>query len=205
MDDELSSHHLTAGLARVAVAVHAVQGSPSAALERTLAQQQVLLFLARRRPAFSLAELAAELGMTVPVTLAAIDTLVREGLVTMAPAPSFAPSDLRVSLTDAGRAQSPEALNWAGDLLAELDHLDRGGRRQLLTVVIGQIRRMQAQDLIPVTKMCVSCRFFDGYAYPNSNQPHHCWLVDSPFGHQQLRLRCPEAQPGIGPTEAPAA
>jgi hypothetical protein len=45
----------------------------------------------------------------------------------------------------------------------------------------------------------VTCRFFDGYAHPGSAEPHHCWLVDTPFGHQELRLRCPEAQPGEGP------
>ncbi|HEX8630210.1 MAG TPA: MarR family winged helix-turn-helix transcriptional regulator, partial [Catenuloplanes sp.] len=150
MDVEQPDHRLTSGLARVAVAVHAAQGCPSAVLERTLTQQQVLLLLDRRDHVFVLADLAAELGMTVPVTLAALDTLVREGLVTMTPAPSFAPTNLRVSLTDAGRAQSPEALNWAADLLAELDRLDHGGRRQLLAVVVGQIRRMQAQNQIPV-------------------------------------------------------
>lgn len=201
MDSAVSNHHLTTGLTRVAVAVHAADGSPAAGLERTLAQQQVLLLLSRRAEIHPLAQLAAELGMTVPMTLTAVDTLVREGLVTMAPAPSFAPSDMRVTLTETGRAQAPALLNWAADLLAELHRLDSGGQRQLLSVVIGQIRRMQAQDQIPVTKMCVTCRFFDGYAYPGAAQPHHCWLVNTPFGHQQLRLRCPEAQPGTNPTE----
>ena len=111
---------------------------------------------------------------------------------------------MRVTLTDAGRAQSPELLNWAADLLAELHRLDEGNRRKLLHVVISHIRRLQARGQIPVTKMCVTCRFFDGYAYPGSSQPHHCWLVDSPFGHQQLRLRCPEAVPGEpSPTAGP--
>jgi DNA-binding MarR family transcriptional regulator len=193
---EPSTHHLAAGLARIAVAVQATDGTSAAGLERTLAQQQILLFLNRRADAHPVTELAGELAMTVPVTLAAVDTLVREGLVTMAPSPSFAPSDVRVALTDAGRAQSPELLNWAADLLAELHRLDEGNRRKLLQVVISHIRRLQALDQIPVTKMCVTCRFFDGYAYPGSSQPHHCWLVDSPFGHQQLRLRCPDAVPG---------
>jgi hypothetical protein len=64
---------------------------------------------------------------------------------------------------------------------------------------------MQREGQIPVTKMCVTCRFFDGYAHPGSAEPHHCWLVDAPFGHQQLRLRCPEGQPGEGPTRPEAA
>jgi DNA-binding MarR family transcriptional regulator len=200
VDHERTASHLAAGLARVAVAVHVAGDepgdAPAAGLERTIAQQQVLLLLSRRRDVYPLTELSADLGMTTPATLAAITTLDREGLVTMAPSPSYAPHDVRVTLTARGRDQSPELLNWAADLLAELHNLDEAGQRRLLDVVTDQIRRLQRQNQIPVTKMCVTCRFFDGYAHPGTADPHHCWLVDGAFGHQQLRLRCPEAQPG---------
>lgn len=202
MDLDTSSRQLATGLARVAVAVHAAEG-PTAELERTVAQQQVLLLLSRRRDVYPLADLAADLGMTTQDTMSAVSTLAREGLVSLDPSPSYAPSAVRVALTAAGRESAPEVLNWAADLLAELHNLDDVGQHQLLTVVSGQIRRMQREGQIPVTKMCVTCRFFDGYAHPGSTEPHHCWLVDTPFGHQQLRLRCPEAQPGEGPVRPP--
>jgi DNA-binding MarR family transcriptional regulator len=202
VDHERTANHLAAGLARVAVAVHVagdVAGdAPEAGLERTIAQQQVLLLLSRRRDVYPLTELSADLGMTTQATLSAITTLDREGLVTMDPSPSYAPHDVRVALTARGREQSPELLHWAADLLAELHNLDDSGQRRLLTVVTDQIRRLQRQNQIPVTKMCVTCRFFDGYAHPGTADPHHCWLVDGAFGHQQLRLRCPEAQPTDG-------
>jgi DNA-binding MarR family transcriptional regulator len=199
VDHERTASHLAAGLARVAVAVHVAgdEGdAPAAGLERTIAQQQVLLLLSRRRDVYPLTELSADLGMTTQATLSAITTLDREGLVTMDPSPSYAPHAVRVALTARGRDQSPELLNWAADLLAELHNLDEAGQRRLLDVVTDQIRRLQRQNQIPVTKMCVTCRFFDGYAHPGTADPHHCWLVDGAFGHQQLRLRCPEAQPG---------
>jgi len=196
VDLERTASHLATGLARVAVAVHVAGDAPEAGLERTIAQQQVLLLLSRRREVYPLNELSADLGMTTQAALSAITTLDREGLVSMVPSPSYAPHDMRVSLTERGRHQSPELLNWAADLLAELHNLDDAGQRRLLTVVTDQIRRLQRQNQIPVTKMCVTCRFFDGYAHPGTADPHHCWLVDGAFGHQQLRLRCPEAQPG---------
>lgn len=195
MDLELSQHHLAAGLARVAVAVQATDPDASG-LERTFAQQQVLLVLGRSREPRRLTALSADLGMTTQSLLAAVNTLVEEGLVAMDPAPSFSPSEVLVSLTEAGRAVPEEPLNWAADLLDELHNLDALRRQHLLDVVTNKIRHLQQADQIPVTKMCVTCRFFESYAYPGSGQPHHCWLVGSPFGHQDLRLRCPEAKPG---------
>jgi DNA-binding MarR family transcriptional regulator len=194
VDLDFSAHRLATGLARVAVAVQLAGDAAEPGLERTIAQQQVLLLLSHRREVYPLTELSANLGMTPAATLGALTTLQREGLVSMGPSPSYAPQDVRVALTERGRAHSPEVLNWAAQLLAELHHLDRGAQRQLLAVVTDQIRRLQRQGRIPVTKMCLSCRFFDGYAHSSLTEPHHCWLVDGAFGHLQLRLRCPEAQ-----------
>lgn len=199
MDLEALPHRLAAGLARVAVAMHFAADDPAAGLERTLAQQQLLLLLSQRRDRYTLPELAADAGMTAAETESSIGTLVREGLVVMGPA---APQwDVPVIITDRGRAQAPEVLHWASDLLAEFRKLDENGQRQLLLVVTGHIRRLQRQGQIPIVKMCLTCRFFDGYAHPGSADPHHCRLVDAAFGHQLLRLRCPEQEPAADLTQ----
>lgn len=197
MDLEALPHRLATGLARVAVAMHLAADDPAAGLERTLAQQQLLLLLSRRRGGYTLSDLAADAGMTAPATESSIGTLVREGLVVMGPAGAAA-WDVTVTLTDRGRAHAPELLHWASDLLAEFRKLDESGQRQLLHVVTGHIRRLQQQGQIPVVKMCLTCRFFDGYAHPGTADPHHCRLVDAAFGHQLLRLRCPEQEPAAG-------
>ena len=196
MDPEALPHRLATGLARVAVAMHLAADDPAAELERTLAQQQLLLLLSRRRDGYTVADLAADAGMTAPATESSIATLVREGLVVIEPA---SPPDLLARITDRGRAQAPEVLHWASDLLAELRRLDEVGQRQLLQVVTGHIRRLQEQGRIPVVKMCLTCRFFDGYAHPGAVDPHHCRLVDAAFGHQLLRVRCPEQEPAVLP------
>ena len=195
MDLEALPHRLATGLARVAVAMHLADDDPRAGLERTLAQQQLLLLLSQHRDGYTLAGLAADVGMTAAATESSIGTLVREGLVAMGPA-AASPRDVPVTITDRGRAQAPEVLHWASDLLAELRNLDEVGQRQLLSVVTGHIRALQRQGRIPVVKMCLTCRFFDGYAHPGAADPHHCRLVDAAFGHQLLRLRCPEQEQG---------
>jgi DNA-binding MarR family transcriptional regulator len=202
VDFEALPHRLATGLARVAVAMHIAADDPAAGLERTLAQQQLLLLLSQRRDGYTLSELAADAGMTALATESSIGTLVREGLVVMGPA-AVSPWDVPVTITDRGRAQAPELLHWASDLLAELTKLDELGQRQLLQVVTDHIRRLQRQGRIPVVKMCLSCRFFDGYAHPGTADPHHCRLVDAAFGHQLLRVRCPEQEPAAGLPQRP--
>jgi hypothetical protein len=102
---------------------------------------------------------------------------------------------MRVELTEGGRATAPGFLNWADALLAELEELGEDDQRRLLQVVTNQILAMQQRGQIPITKMCVTCRFFDGYAHVGTPEPHHCRLVDAPFGYRQLRLRCPDQSP----------
>jgi len=201
VDLDTLARQLATGLARMAVAVQAAGGPADAALPRTLVQQQVLLLLSRRRPEFPLRRLAGELGLTVPTALSAVSELQREGLVSMGPTPSYSPGEVMVALTERGLAQAPQVRHWAADLLAAMDDLDPNEKMRLLNVVIRHIQIMQQRDQIPVAKMCVTCKFFDGYAHPGSAAPHHCRLVDAPFGHRELRLRCPEQ---VAAADAPA-
>ena len=191
MDAEFLAQRLITGLVRVAVAV----GGSGQQYERTLAQQQALLLLARRDCGYPLTDLAADLGMPVAAVQTAVGTLVREGLVAMGPAPSYAPQEVLVELTGRGRSAVPAASTWADSQLAEFDRLDESDQRQVLSMVIEQITALQRLDRIPVTKMCVTCRYFDPYAHPGRAEPHHCWYVDAPFGNRDLRLRCPEQVP----------
>jgi DNA-binding MarR family transcriptional regulator len=195
VDYEPIALRLAHGLSRAAVAIDLAGDETSAALERTFAQQLLLLHLRQRYGTFALDELASALAMSQTDTLAAVGTLVREGLATMSPTPSYTPHEVRVALTDRGRAESPELLNWASDLLAEIERLSEEEQRKLLQLVFERILQMQRAGQIPVNRMCVTCRFFEPYAHAGTELPHHCHLVGAPFGHGQLRVRCPEQQP----------
>lgn len=75
MDIELLGQRLATGLVRVAAAVQASAEPPQS--PRTLAEQQILLLLSRRRPEYPLRSLAAELGMTAPDLMSALAPLSR--------------------------------------------------------------------------------------------------------------------------------
>lgn len=58
-----------------------------------------------------------------------------------------------------------------------------------LTTIIHQL---QEDQKIPVSRMCVTCHYFNPNVYDDRDRPHHCNLVDAPFGDGDLRLDCPE-------------
>jgi DNA-binding MarR family transcriptional regulator len=197
VDADSVTSRLAAGLVRVAVTTQTDTVAPGEQplVERTIAQQQMLLLLARRAETYRLTELANLLGMTVATAVSTSGALARERLVHMRPSPSYAPDEVRVFLTAKGRSAAPELTNWADALLGEVENLDEEAQKKVLNLVTDQIAALQRAGRIPVTRICLTCRYFDGYAYPGTNLPHHCHLVGAPFGYRELRLRCPEQAP----------
>jgi DNA-binding IclR family transcriptional regulator len=212
VDLEILAQQLTAGLARVAVAMREVPvgGEPPAGVERTLAESQVMLVLTERPQEYPVARLADDLAMPAAAVLAAVTTLAREGLVELTPSPSYSPLETQVMVTSKGLVEPLDYLRWAGDTLALLDRLDEPTQRDLLARVTERIAVMQKLGQIPVTRLCVTCRYFDAYAHLGTEAPHHCTLVDAAFGTRDLRLRCPEqetveqATPGRLPSPTPS-
>lgn len=196
---EAQAQKLVAGLVRVAAMAPAEGPEPDHGLPP--AHRQIMLLLGRRDREYRLSDLAADLGSTVAATMALVSPLIAEGLVEMSPAPSYAARDMRIAATDRGLATTPAPSNWADQLLAEVERLSDGQRQRLLRMLTARIGLMQQQGQIPITHMCLSCRFFDGYRHPGTDTPHHCWYVDAPFGYRELRLHCPDHIPG-GPPRA---
>jgi DNA-binding MarR family transcriptional regulator len=188
---------LAVGLVRLAAALDAVTHRHASTEPHTLTEQQVLLLLAQRGEPYPLGELASRLGMSVAGTLASVGRLRGDGLVTVNPAPSYSPEEVGVELTELGRTVPQPLLNWAGLLLERLDSLPAEEQQRLLALVVGRIAALQRDGHIPVTRMCLNCRFFQPHTYVGQPQPHHCALVNAAFGHTELRLHCPEQQERI--------
>ena len=190
---ERQAQKLIAGLVRVAVMAPAEVDSDDAPRHsQHPVEHQAMLLLSRRDREYRLAALAAELGASVPATMAVLSPLIAQGLVEMRPAPSYASHDMRVAATEQGLARTPAPANWADALISEVDSLDDLAQQRLLRVVTTEISELQQEGRIPVTHMCLSCRFFEGYRHPGTASPHHCWFVDAPFGYRELRLHCPD-------------
>lgn len=195
---EAQAQKLVAGLVRVAV-MAPTDAPPADSAALPPPHRQVLLLLGRRDREFRLSDLAAELGSSVAATMAIVSPLVADGLVEMRPAPSYAAHDMRIAATDRGLAMTPAPSNWADTALGKVEELDEQTQARLLRMVTTKITQLQREGRIPVSRMCLSCRFFDGYRHPGTEAPHHCWFVDAPFGYRELRLHCPDHIPGGTP------
>ncbi len=195
---EAQAQKLVAGLVRVAV-MAPTDAPPAERAALPPPHRQVLLLLGRRDREFRLSDLAAELGSSVAATMAIVSPLVADGLVEMRPAPSYAAHDMRIAATERGLALTPAPSNWAENVLGTVEDLDEHTQARLLRIVTTRITQLQREGRIPVSRMCLSCRFFDGYRHPGTDTPHHCWFVDAPFGYRELRLHCPDHIPGGTP------
>ncbi|MFF5232262.1 hypothetical protein [Dactylosporangium sp. NPDC000521] len=192
---DAQAQKLVAGLVRVAVMASTDAPTPEQS-QLPPPHRQVLLLLGRRDREFRLSDLAAELGSSVAATMAIVSPLIAEGLVEMRPAPSYAAHDMRIAATERGLALTPAPPNWAENVLGSVEDLDEHAQARLLRIVTTRITELQREGRIPVSRMCLSCRFFDGYRHPGTEAPHHCWFVDAPFGYRELRLHCPDHIPG---------
>jgi len=88
--------------------------------------------------------------------------------------------------------------DWPEFLAEAAGELNEAEQRMLLGALIKMIRHMQERGEIPVARMCVQCRYFRPHVYRDAARPHHCDLVDAPFGDGDLRLDCPDFQPVSG-------
>jgi DNA-binding MarR family transcriptional regulator len=166
-------------------------------------QAQILAVLASRPGGRRVGELAAELGITSPTASDSIAALAHKGLV----AKTRAPDDARavaVVLTPEGRREARAVSAWPEVMLAAVEDLDEDEQETLLRVLIKMIRHLQEQEAIPASRLCVTCRYFDPYAHPETDRPHHCNLVDAPFASRDLRVDCPDhiAAPAEGQEDA---
>ncbi|HEY2671205.1 MAG TPA: hypothetical protein VGJ07_12640 [Rugosimonospora sp.] len=192
-DDE----RLAVGLVRLAAAMHEATEGHASGGPTTLVDQQIILMLSQRGDKRSVEELASWLGMSLPNLIEAVGRLRLDGLVGLDPAPSYDPGHVTVTLTDQGRELPMPLVNWAAHLLGRLTDLPADEQSRLLSAVCQHIARLQARDAISTARMCLTCRFFQPYAHAGQPKPHHCALVDAPFGHSHIRIHCPEQQQDV--------
>lgn len=194
------SQRVIVGLNKISLALksHAWQDAGQKGLTPTQGQ---ILTLLRSKPesGMRLLEVAEGLGVTPATASDAVSTLVEKGLVQKNRSPEDARA-IAITLTEKGWQQSDSAGSWPDFLLTAVDELSELERTVFLRGLIKMVRALQERGQISVTHMCVTCCFFRPNVYPDSEYPHHCALVNAPFGDRHLRLECPEhmaAEPQI--------
>lgn len=186
---------MVAGLAKLGLATRHRAWTEAEGQGLTPTQGQILALL-RSRPdtGMRITELAEALAVTAATTTVAVQALERKGLVQK----SRPPQDGRartITLTEAGEREAARAVGWSDFLLAAVDQLTPQEQEVFLRGLMKMIRALQENGEIPISRMCVTCKYFQPNVHVSATTPHHCGLVNAPFGDRHLRLDCPEHDP----------
>ena len=134
----------------------------------------------------------AALASTPPTISDAVKVLRRKELVDSARDPGDA-RVLQVRLTPAGEAEAGRLTVASEGLIGAVAALPAQDFAAMLRGATTLMRELQERRAIPVSRMCLTCRFFVPEAHPESpERPHHCNFVDAPFGDAELRVACPD-------------
>jgi DNA-binding MarR family transcriptional regulator len=183
------------GLSKISLALktQAWKGATERRLSPT--QGQILTLLARN-PAQGqrLNDLAEALAVTAATTSDAVKSLEQKGLVIKTRSSENARA-LSITLTDAGRKEASRTAEWPDFLLEAVSTLSDGEQTVLLKALVKMLANLQDRGQIPVSKMCVTCQFFQANTHSSLEKPHHCDFVDAAFGDASLRLECGDHEP----------
>jgi DNA-binding MarR family transcriptional regulator len=183
---------LITGLYKLGIALRsqAWQGAEAQGLTPTQGQILAILQL-RSRDGIRLSDVAQELAVSAATASDAVSALVKKGLV----ARTQATDDRRaiaLRLTAAGELPAAQAAQWPDFLLTAVDELSPDEQLIFFRGLTKIILKLQQQNQIPVARMCLTCEYFRADAYDDRARPHHCQLVNAPFGERDFRLDCPE-------------
>lgn len=189
------ARQLSAGLAKLGMALKSKAWQEAAPRNLTPTQAQILTILQAQATPARLSAIAERLSVTLPTASDAVSTLERKGLVLKTRAEDDARA-VAITLSVKGKREAWRIASWPDFLAAAVDVLAAEERGVFMKVLTKMIRTLQSQGDIPVSGMCVTCTHFRPHVYPNSPEaPHHCMLVDAPFGDRALRIECPEHTP----------
>lgn len=194
-EGEATAERVAQALERISTALRSGAWEEAMARGLTPTQVQILGYLRfRGSRGARMAEVADALAVSPATASESTDALVRKGLVRKARVVEDRRARL-VVLTPAGRREAERLAGWAEFLLVALRQLTESEQAALLRVLLQTIRELQKAGRVPVSRMCVTCRYFRPYAHPDPHTPHHCEFVDAPFGDGLLRVECPDHEP----------
>ncbi|NEQ51644.1 MAG: winged helix-turn-helix transcriptional regulator [Leptolyngbya sp. SIO3F4] len=182
------------GLSKISIALKSQswQGAESQGLTPT--QGQILALLqSHPEKGIRLSAVAKGLATSAATASDAVSSLVKKGLVSREQA-SDDRRAIAICLTPEGKHQAEQAASWPDFLLGAVTELSEDEQTVFFRGLTKMIQKLQEQGKIPTSRMCVTCNHFRANVYDNLDRPHHCTLVDSPFGDRDLRLDCPEHQ-----------
>jgi DNA-binding MarR family transcriptional regulator len=189
---ESRAARIVAGLLKVGLAVKSRKAGKAGLHGLTPAQAQILAFLEfGPQESSTLSEIAEGMAITPPTASVSVSSLVGKGLVTRRRSAADGRA-VTLTLSAAGGRMAHEVSDWTDFLVSAVEALDPGEQEVFVKGLVKIIRTLQVRGEIPLSRMCVTCRYFRPNAHPGRPAPHHCGYVDMAFGHGDLRFECPE-------------
>jgi len=189
---ESVSKRVATGLHKIGLAIRSRAWKEARQGRLAPLQAHTLSVLHLRQPQIATpTALAEELSVALPTVSEVLRVLERRGLIKKRKSETDGRTTM-LSLTRKGRRRAEGVAGWTDFLAAAADELSDAERKALLRTLIKMIRTLQEQGMIPVARMCPTCRFFQPFVYGDPNAPHHCGYVNAAFGDRLLRIECAE-------------
>jgi DNA-binding MarR family transcriptional regulator len=185
------------GLAKIGLAIKNRGWHAAGELGLSPTQAQILAILYGRPEGstgaadggWRLSDVAEALAITAATASEAVSTLVGKKLIEKRRS-SEDQRAVALVLSAAGRRAASELADWPDFLLAGVSALSDSEREVFLRGLVKMIATLQEQQLVPVSRMCVTCRYFEPYRHKSGERPHHCGFVGAAFGDRHLRFDC---------------
>jgi DNA-binding MarR family transcriptional regulator len=185
---------LLIGLARLGQAVRIQAWRNAGPHHLSPLQADIVSLLDGRGRPIRQGEIVAALASTPPTVSDAVKALRKKELLEASRDPGDARA-LLLGLTARGREEAGRLNDWPETLSGAVAALPDDDFAAMLRSTTTLMRELQDRQAIPVSQMCLTCRFFVPRAHPDRERPHHCDYVDAPFGDAELRVSCPDHEP----------
>ncbi len=182
---------LASVLRRFAQLAHTASWDQWAAQGLTPTQRRILEFLGSRHENLTLTAVARELGVTLATASDSVAALAAKGLVRKRRS-LLDGRALALMLTSEGRRSVTELAALPDPLQAACGSLSGGEQEKLYRTAMKILHALQTSGALPVSRMCVHCKYFDPFRHAHSDTPHHCTLVGAALADRHLRTDCPE-------------
>lgn len=184
------NERVVTGLSKIGLAMKSQAWQEAGTKGITPTQGQILtLLLSKGQVPMRLSEISSALAITPATASDAVATLVEKGFVQKSKAKNDARA-IAITLTDRGKSKADDITSWSDFLITVVEELSIEEQKVLFRSLLKMIKVLQERRQIPVSKMCVTCRFFQPNVNSDQDRPHHCAFVDAPFGDRNLRLEC---------------
>ncbi len=185
---------LTTALSKITLAVRSQNWQRARARGLTPTQAQILVLLSADKVGRRLGPIATALGVTPATASDAVGSLAQKRLLRRGRSGADARA-LSLTLTAAGRREAGRAADFGAFLAEAASRLEPAEQAAFFRGTLKLIRSLQERRQIPVSRMCLDCRFFRPNVHDDAERPHHCAFVDAPFGDAHLRIDCADQEP----------